>query len=200
MNRYTDISRDTILRKRTPKKSSRSKREKKVIEEPVTEPHKETKVELPTEVEPTSKTPLEHSCTLQKVMNSLMDEKWKKRDISEYEVGIVIKLSHMIEIYGWKWWNPHDGEVDVKSFAIKLCELYQFVTTLYLKSKKKPPKVDELKSNSLSNTLLLNMIKSVSVNNLDDLFIDILSIAKIINLDIHLLNITILTSRYIKTW
>jgi hypothetical protein len=199
MTGHTGISRESVLRKRTPhKRDKKEKKERKVEKEPDREsedsdheptPRRERKKKIVS--------PLKYMASFQKSINDNSDEQWRERSMDEYTTSIIVKINDLIGLYGWKWWLANE-ELDSNTFKVKLTELYQFIISVYLKDKKDITE-PEVRPQTLSIDLLKEILKYALNEEIDKLYEGVLSLAKEMKFNISMLNTVMLTSRHVRT-
>lgn len=203
---YTDISRNSILRRRTPRhKTKKTKKEKKV----------EVEVEDNIDVESIDRTPppsVITNTTTEEIMDihqysidtyiklsNIRDNKWQDRDVSQYYIGMLVKVNKIIDTIGWKWWERNEYDDTSKAEVIKnLTQLYQFVILAMLSENKIIPECNS-RPQELSSELLFDMVKNISKQDSGSLLKKIYSIVRDLRIDIDGLNIVNTTISHIKT-
>jgi hypothetical protein len=202
MTGHTGISRESVLRKRTPhkrdKKERKEKKEKEYEQESEDSIHESTpRKEKEKEKKKKIVSPLKYMTSFQKNVNDNFDELWKNRSTSEYVTGMIVKINILIEQYGWKWWLAND-ELDNNAFKIRLTELYQFIISVYLKNKKNIIE-PEVRPETLSSNLFKEMLRSALDEDLEKLYETIHSIAIELKFNISMLNTVMLVSRHVRS-
>lgn len=190
---HFDLSRDRIMRKRTPNKRDRKQRTREQQPPPPQRPQ-----QLPSAEDDDVRVDSNaYMLELQKYLNKRRDSKWKSRSDKDYEVGMVMKISDLIENYGWKWWEERQ-DLEQDDFLMNLIELYQLLVSVYIKNKINIPNI-EARPITLNLDILLEMMSNVLNSDLTKLFSTTLGIFKEYNTNPVDLNTASLTFHHIQS-
>ena len=192
MSGRTDFSRERIMRRRTPNK--RDKKREREKEKNIEDKNDENNVKV---IKHELIEPFDYMITLQKQINKKFDSNWKNRSYEEYQIAMLMKVSNLIDINGWKWWNKEETG-DMNAFMIRLIELYQFIISIYIKDKKNIS-TESVRPISVDNNVLMSMINYILSDDINSLYNTVKGIFVEKRINPLILNTTCLISRYIRS-
>ena len=173
MPAHSDLSRDRILRRRTP-----IRRRKDKDRQDTSSPPKSPKIKV-------------KESNVEDIvyrLNTYSDKTWNRRPVDDYKVLLTIKLADLASSR-----DIHNDE-----FKQRLLEVYQCLISYMLKHNSYPNNVTVRPSDFDSDTYFM-MLRYTLDDEYDKLYDIVLSISKDNKIDLERLNIISLVDNYIKT-